>query len=64
MDEKLAALAADIERQNAAFDDARNALEDAGDVELRVPNAALEELDALTEPPARLAAFAPCGIRA
>ncbi len=44
----LSALAAEIERQNAAFDDARSTLGALGDVELHVATSFLEELDSLT----------------
>ena len=64
MEDKLAALAREIERQNAAFDDARNTLDACGDVELPMPNELLEELDALTSPPCPTGAFALGGLRA
>jgi hypothetical protein len=51
MDEqKLSELAAEIERQNAAFAEVATALESLGDVELSVSKAFLEELDELAAP--------------
>lgn len=64
MEDKLTALAAEIERQNAAFDDARNTLDACDDVELPVPSALLDELDALTSPPRPPGAHALGGLRA
>ena len=48
--DKLSEIQAEIERQNAAFEDVKNTLGTLGDVELEVPQALLDELESLAVP--------------
>lgn len=56
-DELSAVIAAELERQDAAFDEVKAALSELGDVELRVPQALLDQLDELASPPKLPAGF-------
>lgn len=57
MQNEYEALAAELERQNAAFDEVKAALTQLGDVELQVPQAFLDELDELASAPKPPAGF-------
>ncbi|HVH47515.1 MAG TPA: hypothetical protein VM925_34505 [Labilithrix sp.] len=50
-DDPLSALHAEIERQNAAFEEVKTELSTLGDVEIDVPRSLLDELESLAAPP-------------
>jgi hypothetical protein len=61
--EAMAALEAELLRQNAALTEFNDALRSLGDVELQVPAAFLEELDEVTQVAGATCASAVNGIR-
>jgi hypothetical protein len=62
-DDKLNAIAAEIERQNEALEELEATLQSLGDVELAIPQAFLDELDELTTPRPPTPAMPIFGIR-